>query len=65
MNSTDNEIKNTVKEKYAELVVLNNKSSCCGTDNKIAGYTIMKDEYDKLEGYVKEADSWFGVRITH
>ena len=56
MNSTDNDIKNVVKEKYKEIAVINDNKCCCGSDNKIVGYTIMKDEYDELEGYVKDAD---------
>ena len=52
MNSSDNEIKNIVKGKYAEIAVLTEGKCCCGSKNKIVDYTIMKDEYDKLEGYV-------------
>ncbi len=63
MNSTENEIKNVVKEKYTEIAVLNEQKCCCGSNNKIVGYTIMKDEYDNLEGYVKDADLGLGCGL--
>ncbi len=63
MSSSDNEIKNVVKEKYAGIAALSEKKCCCGTSNKIVGYTIMKDEYDKLEGYVKDADLGLGCGL--
>ncbi len=63
MNSTENDIKNVVKEKYKEIAVLNENSCCGGSNNKIVGYTIMKDEYDELEGYVKDADLGLGCGL--
>jgi arsenite methyltransferase len=63
MNSTDNEIKNIVKGKYAEIAVLTERKCCCGSNNKIVGYTIMRDEYDKLEGYLKDADLGLGCGL--
>ncbi len=63
MSSAENEIKNVVKEKYTEIAVLTEKKCCCGSNNKIVGYTIMKDEYDKLEGYVKDADLGLGCGL--
>ena len=63
MNSTENDIKNVVKEKYKEIAVFNENSCCGGSNNKIVGYTIMKDEYDELEGYVKDADLGLGCGL--
>jgi len=63
MNSSDKEIKEKVKEKYTEIAVINSGGGCCGTNNKIVGYTIMKDEYDNMEGYVKDADLGLGCGL--
>jgi arsenite methyltransferase len=63
MNSSDNEIKNSVKEKYTEIAVLPVSNGCCGTNSKVVDYTIMKEDYDKLEGYVKEADLGLGCGL--
>lgn len=64
----ENEIKEIVKEKYGEIAKRNSsccapKTSCCGTSNKIVGYTIMNDEYNHLEGYVAEADLGLGCGL--
>ena len=63
MSSPEKEIKDVVKEKYAEIAVFTEKKCCCGSNNKIVDYTIMKDEYDKLEGYVKDADLGLGCGL--
>lgn len=67
---TNNEIKQVVKEKYAEIAKASSNTGCCGptsccgsTDNKIAGYTVMQDEYDHLQGYVAEADLGLGCGL--
>lgn len=63
MNSTESDIKNKVKEKYAEIAVISERKCCCGSNNKVVDYTILKDEYDKLEGYVKDADLGLGCGL--
>jgi arsenite methyltransferase len=63
MNSSDSEIKDVVKEKYAEIAALTESKCCCGSNNKIVNYTIMKDEYEKLEGYLKDADLGLGCGL--
>jgi ubiquinone/menaquinone biosynthesis C-methylase UbiE len=61
---SDESLKKIVKEKYGELAVLNNNSGCCcGQGKKIVGYSIMKDEYDTVEGYVPEADLNLGCGL--
>ena len=65
---TENEIKEVVKEKYGEIAKQSTSccgpTSCCGTtDNKNAGYSIMQDEYDHLEGYVADADLGLGCGL--
>ena len=59
--NTDNELKDIVKEKYGEIAKSTN-SCCCGS-SKIVDYTIMKDNYENLEGYVKEADLGLGCGL--
>ncbi len=67
---TNNEIKQIVKEKYGEIAKANSNTGCCGpssccgsSDNSIVGYTVMKDEYDHLSGYVAEADLGLGCGL--
>lgn len=68
---TKSEIKQIVKEKYGEIAKASSNtgccgpnSSCCGTsDNSIVGYTVMKDDYDNLNGYVAEADLGLGCGL--
>ncbi len=60
---TENELKNIVKEKYAEIAVISENKCCCGSSNKIVDYTIMQDDYSNLEGYVKDADLGLGCGL--
>ncbi len=61
-------IKKVVKEKYGEIAKDVNKESgcgcCCGSSSKkIVDYTIMSDDYSKLEGYSKDADLGLGCGL--
>lgn len=61
----EKEIKEVVKEKYG-AIAKKSSSGCgcgCGTSNKIVGYTIMKDDYNNLDGYVAEADLGLGCGL--
>jgi SAM-dependent methyltransferase len=67
--NTDNELKELVKEKYGQIASQSkelNFSSCCGAtgccDTKET-YTIMADDYTKLEGYVADADLGLGCGL--
>lgn len=67
--NTDNELKELVKEKYGQIASQSkelNLSSCCGAtgccDTKET-YTIMADDYTKLEGYVADADLGLGCGL--
>ena len=61
---TAEEIKKSVKEKYGEIAVSASRKCCCGSsENKIVGYTIMKDDYTNLEGYVADADLGLGCGL--
>lgn len=62
----EQEVKEIVKEKYGEIA-RNTASGCgcgCGSSsNKVVGYTIMKDEYTGMDGYVAEADLGLGCGL--
>lgn len=66
---TADELKQVVKEKYGEIAKASKSSGCCGptccgdSESKIVGYTVMKDEYDHLDGYVAEADLGLGCGL--
>jgi len=66
---TANELKQVVKEKYGEIAKASKSSGCCGPtccggeESKIVGYTVMKDEYDHLDGYVADADLGLGCGL--
>lgn len=61
---SEKNIKEIVKEKYSEIAVSSTRKCCCGSsNNKIVGYTIMKDEYTDLNGYVPEADLGLGCGL--
>lgn len=67
--NTSTEIKNTVREKYAEIASQSkeqNLSSCCGATSSCCGdgvYNIMADDYSKLEGYNPDADLGLGCGL--
>lgn len=56
------DVKKIVKEKYAEIAVASERKSCCG-GSKIVDYSIMKDDYTQLNGYVKDADLGLGCGV--
>ena len=64
---TSEELKNTVKEKYAEIALQSkeeNATSCCGVDGcSTVDYTIFSEDYSKLEGYSEDADLSLGCGI--
>ena len=64
----ENQLKEIVKEKYGEIAnqsLQQNASSCCGAtgccDDEM--YSIMADDYSKLEGYNPDADLGLGCGI--
>lgn len=66
--STNAEIKNVVREKYAEIATQSkdqNASSCCGATDCCGDdvYNIMADDYSKLEGYNPDADLGLGCGL--
>nr|WKN34720.1 arsenite methyltransferase [Tunicatimonas sp. TK19036] len=65
--NTEQELKNVVKEKYAQIAEqgkVENAASCCGAttpSNKV--YNIMMDDYTGTEGYVEDADLGLGCGL--
>jgi arsenite methyltransferase len=63
------EIKSLVKEKYTAIVNQpkdQNLASCCGATgccDPEGTYTIMSDDYSKLEGYAPDADLGLGCGL--
>ena len=57
-------IKQVVKEKYGEIAIKQKQEGCgcCGT-SKVVDYSMFKDSYDHLEGYVPEADMGLGCGL--
>ena len=64
---TSEELKNIVKEQYGKIALQekdDNAASCCGatsTSNKV--YSIMMDDYSKVEGYNPDADLGLGCGL--
>jgi arsenite methyltransferase len=61
-----NQIKEIVKEKYGEIAKKSQAGCGCGCgskNSKVIDYTIMKDDYSELEGYVAEADLGLGCGL--
>lgn len=56
-------VKDVVKEKYAEIAVKNTSCGCCGTNEKVVDYTMFQDDYSKFEGYVADADMGLGCGV--
>ena len=67
--NTDSQIKELVKEKYAAIAEQSqtqNASSCCGATSACCDdevYSIMADDYTKLEGYNPDADLGLGCGL--
>ena len=62
--NNDQEIKKVVKEKYAEIATATMKTSCCGPSNKkVIAYSMINDDYSKLDGYVADADLNLGCGL--
>ncbi|MCK6648031.1 MAG: arsenite methyltransferase [Bacteroidia bacterium] len=69
METTDNKLKELVKQKYSEIALQDkesNATSCCGATSSCCGdsvYNIMADDYNKLEGYNPDADLGLGCGL--
>lgn len=65
--STDNELKELVKQKYSEIALQDketNAASCCGAGGcSTEVYNIMSDDYTQMEGYNADADLGLGCGL--
>lgn len=65
---TSEELKQLVQEKYGQIAEQSksqNESSCCGATCGCStiDYSVMADDYSKLEGYVADADLGLGCGL--
>jgi arsenite methyltransferase len=61
---TSEEIKQVVKEKYSEIAAQKKQGCGCGCgSSKIVDYSMIGDDYSKIEGYVADADLGLGCGI--
>lgn len=66
---TQEQVKEIVKQKYSEIALQDkqtNQSSCCGATSVCCGgddYTIMADDYGRIEGYDPDADLGLGCGL--
>lgn len=67
METTENELKELVKQKYSEIALQDkekNQASCCGSGCcSTEVYDIMSDDYSTLEGYNPDADLGLGCGL--
>lgn len=66
--TTDQELKDLVKEKYGEIALQSkeqNESSCCGSacGCNSSDFIVMAEDYTKLSGYVADADLGLGCGL--
>ncbi|MBK8944503.1 MAG: arsenite methyltransferase [Ignavibacteriae bacterium] len=61
--NNETEIKDSVKNKYAEIAVANSGCCCGGKKSKVIDYSMMQDDYSNLDGYVKDADMGLGCGV--
>jgi ubiquinone/menaquinone biosynthesis C-methylase UbiE len=67
--NNETELKELVKEKYSQIAsqgLEQNKTSCCGATSSCCGdevYSIMSEDYTKLEGYNPDADLGLGCGV--
>lgn len=62
--NTKNDIKQAVKDKYGEIAVKSGGCCCgCGSDDKIAVYNIMMDDYSGQKGHIPDADLGLGCGL--
>ncbi|MBA4405993.1 arsenite S-adenosylmethyltransferase [bacterium] len=63
---SENELKQIVKEKYGQIAKDNSGCGCscgCGPTEDAVDFSIMKDDYSNVQGYVKEADLNLGCGL--
>ncbi|MFA5817097.1 MAG: arsenite methyltransferase [Bacteroidales bacterium] len=65
MKSTDsNDLKSLVKDRYGKIAASESVGCGCGcSGDPVPGFSVFKDEYDGIEGYVPEADLNLGCGL--
>ena len=67
METTDQQLKELVKQKYSEIALQDketNESSCCGSGCcSTEVYNIMSEDYNQLDGYNPDADLGLGCGL--
>lgn len=67
MKQTDNQLREIVRQKYAEIVESSSgdccSTSCCESQDGGLGYSMIGEAYDGVEGYVADADLKLGCGV--
>lgn len=67
METSENELKEIVKQKYSEIALQDketNQASCCGSGCcSTEVYNIMSDDYTQMQGYNPDADLGLGCGL--
>jgi len=67
METTDQQLKELVKQKYSEIALQDketNQASCCGSGcYSTEVYNIMSDDYTQMDGYNADADLGLGCGL--
>lgn len=64
MNSSNDKLKEIVKQKYSEIALQGKETGCCcGSTPQKEVYNIMSDDYSTLEGYNEDADLGLGCGL--
>ncbi len=64
MNSSNDKLKEIVKQKYSDIALQGKETGCCcGCSPTKEVYNIMSDDYSTLEGYNEDADLGLGCGL--
>ncbi len=64
MSSTNDKLKEIVKQKYSDIALQGKEvGCCCGSTPKQEVYNIMSDDYSMLDGYHEDADFGLGCGL--
>lgn len=59
----ENNMKEVVRQKYAEIAKTESSCGCGCSDGKVEDYTVFQEDYSKFAGYVKDADLGLGCGV--
>jgi len=64
VTTDSNDLKGLVKDRYGKIAASENIGCGCGCSNDpVPGFSVFKDDYDGIEGYVPEADLNLGCGL--